>query len=330
MKTSCCKHNQPITILTKAQFYPLNRSTARLDSGTAADSMTVDEEPARMTPCKFTIDHCTASLANGLMVCVKPQFSSHSDFTSVVRIMQTGVNDATRKLFQLYPGPLARGVTHKKTVIEFCEEQIRLGPYVGNNPALKSRGNSMSSVFSQQTQPVLRSSFTLMWNLLILLLRQNGVVVGTDISELLMQNKKDFPYDVLSDSKGSSSIGQPESVAEEDISPPADGSEGPTTPDELTVSALSSSGSRSISEEEITERFRNYLLYGSINEALDWATDNNLWGHALFLASKVDRRAHANVLMKFANKLSLNDPLQTLYQLMSGRTPNSVTVSGFM
>lgn len=280
-----------------------------------------------MTPCKFTIDHCTASLANGLMVSVKPQLASNSDFTSVVRIMQIGVNDSTRKLFQLYPGPLARGVTHKKTVIEFCEEQIRLGPQHGsNNVALKSRGNSMSSVFSQQTQqPVLRSSYTLMWNLLILLLRQNGVVVGTDISELLMQNKKEFPYDVLSDSKGSSSIGQPDSVAEEDATPTADGSEGPITPDELTASALSSS-SRSISEEEITERFRNYLLYGSINEALDWATDNNLWGHALFLASKVDRRAHANVLMKFANKLSLNDPLQTLYQLMSGRTPNSVTV----
>lgn len=314
-------------ITTQITETPFNRSTARLDSGTAADSMTVDEEPARMTPCKFTIDHCTASLANGLMVCVKPQFSSNSDYTSVVRIMQIGVNDSTRKLFQLYPGPLARGVTHKKTVIEFCEDQIRLGPHnVGNNNvALKSRGNSMSSLFSQQTQPVLRSSYTLMWNLLILLLRQNGVVVGTDISELLMQNKKEFPYDVLSDSKGSSSIGRPESVAEEDVNPTAEGSEGPPTPDDLTASA-SSSNSRSISEEEITERFRNYLLYGSINEALDWATDNNLWGHALFLASKVDRRSHANVLMKFANKLSLNDPLQTLYQLMSGRTPNSVTV----
>lgn len=294
--------------------------------------MTIDDEPARMTPCKFTVDHCTASLANGLMVCVKPQMSSHSDFTSVVRIMQIGVNDATRKLFQLYPGPLARGVTHKKTVIEFCEEQIRLGPSGASNVALKSRGNSMSSVFSQQNQPTMRSSYTLMWNLLILLLRQNGVVVGTDISELLMKNKKEFPYDVLGDSKESSSMGQPETVVEEDVSPTAsaaDGSDGQFSPVDPLASA-SYSTSRSISEEEITERFRNYLLYGSINEALDFATDNNLWGHALFLASKVDRRSHANVLMKFANKLSLNDPLQTLYQLMSGRTPNSVTVSGFL
>lgn len=64
-----------------------------------------------------------------------------------------------------------------------------------------------------------------------------------------------------------------------------------------------------------------------LNFNLDWAADNNLWGHALFLASKMDRRTHANVMMKFANKISMSDPLQTLYQLMSGRTPSSVTVS---
>lgn len=78
-------------------------------------------------------------------------------------------------------------------------------------------------------------------------------------------------------------------------------------------------------EEKITEKFRNFLLYGNVNEAIDWATEHNLWGHALFLASKLDRRTHANVMMRFANKLSLNDPLQTLYQLMSGRMPCSVT-----
>lgn len=78
-------------------------------------------------------------------------------------------------------------------------------------------------------------------------------------------------------------------------------------------------------EEKTTEKFRNFLLYGNVNEGIDWATEHNLWGHALFLASKLDRRTHANVMMRFANKLSLNDPLQTLYQLMSGRVPCSVT-----
>lgn len=56
---------------------------------------------------------------------------------------------------------------------------------------------------------------------------------------------------------------------------------------------------------------------------------HGLWGHALFLASKLDRRTYANVMARFANGLSPNDPLQTLYQLMSGRQPAAVTVTCF-
>lgn len=54
---------------------------------------------------------------------------------------------------------------------------------------------------------------------------------------------------------------------------------------------------------------------------------HGLWGHALFLASKLDKRTYANVMMRFANGLTINDPLQTLYQLLSGRLPAAVTVS---
>lgn len=59
---------------------------------------------------------------------------------------------------------------------------------------------------------------------------------------------------------------------------------------------------------------------------LEWAMKHGLWGHALFLASKLDKRTYANVMMRFANGLTLNDPLQTLYQLLSGRIPAAVTV----
>ena len=54
----------------------------------------------------------------------------------------------------------------------------------------------------------------------------------------------------------------------------------------------------------------------------------NLWGHALFLASKMDPKTHASIMTRFANvSMKINDPLQTLYQLMSGRQPAAVTVS---
>lgn len=160
------------------------------------------------------------------------------------------------------------------------------------------------------------------------------MVVGTDIAELLIKNQSEFPYDVQTISglnKRKNSLqseshqsrqsrqsmireNQPQS-GDEELSPVDSPIE--TTEDKLT-------------EDEVVEKFRSYLLYGNVNEALDWATDNNLWGHALFLASKVDRRSHANVMMKFANKIALNDPLQTLFQLMSGRIPSSVTVRVFV
>lgn len=148
------------------------------------------------------------------------------------------------------------------------------------------------------------------------------MVVGTDISELLLKNKSEYPFEAAATlvSSKNSTTSRRNSI-DSDLRAAAHLDSSPD------AAALMDSTTKNLSEEEITDKFRNYLLYGSITEALEWATDNNLWGHALFLASKVDRRSHANVLMKFANKLSLNDPLQTLYQLMSGRTPNSVTVS---
>lgn len=169
------------------------------------------------------------------------------------------------------------------------------------------------------------------------------MVVGTDIAELLLKNQQQYPYQTpnssfnnsLKSKSGSASpvekeieteqepVAETENNAVENEDKLESKKENEEESEENSVSK--SSGSTTLSEDEITEKFRNYLLYGNVNEALEWATDNNLWGHALFLASKLDRRSHANVMMKFANKLALNDPLQTLYQLMSGRSPSSVT-----
>lgn len=227
----------------------------------------------------------------------------------------TAQNNGTRRLYQMFPGPLTPA-THTKQVIDFCLEQIRTGPNsIGN---LRSTSNSMSSL--QSIDQTNRASFALLWNLLILLLRQRGIFVGSDIAELLLKNREEYPYEQhqLNSTKYSQKdSGQSsESDAKDETANDVDSNDS-----EHQSSAVT------LSETEITEKFRNYLLYGSITEALDWATDNNLWGHALFLASKMDRRSHANVMIKFANKLSLTDPLQTLYQLKSGRIPHSVTVS---
>lgn len=213
----------------------------------------------------------------------------------------------------MYPGPLTP-VTHTKQVIDFCLEQIRNGPMTSSVNS-RSTSNSMSSL--QSLDQTGRASFSLLWNFLVLLLRQRGVFVGSDIAELLLKNKEEFPYEPhqLNSTKLSTS--------RKDCS---DGLSDVDSKDDSNDALSNDSEQPRLDEKEITEKFRQYLLYGSINEALEWATDNNLWGHALFLASKMDRRSHANVMIKFANKLPLADPLQTLYQLKSGRIPLSVTV----
>ena len=71
-------------------------------------------------------------------------------------------------------------------------------------------------------------------------------------------------------------------------------------------------------------KFRSYLLHGNKQEGLEFAMKTGLWGHALFLASKMDQRTYAGVMTRFANGLAINDPLQTLYQLMSSRMPSAM------
>lgn len=156
-------------------------------------------------------------------------------------------------------------------------------------------------------------------------------VVGTDIAELLIKNVSEFPT-TSANLVIVGTVKEEESKAEKTVPDRAvdggDVSLSDINSDESNEdNQPQSSGTKTsqLSEDQITDKFRNHLLYGNVTEALDWATENNLWGHALFLASKMDRRSHSNVMMKFANKLALNDPLQTLYQLMSLRMPSFVT-----
>ncbi|XP_037934750.1 uncharacterized protein LOC119669065 isoform X2 [Teleopsis dalmanni] len=321
----------------RAYFTRSDYTDLRSANVSLARAEQIVSEQQRLTPFKFLNEHAVATLGAGVLVTVKPKITSQGNVSHIVKLQRPTVNDASFQFCQSFPGPLVRGLTHKKTIIEFCEEQIRLKPYE-------------STIYAKQLMPnaeKYRASYTLMWNLLILLVRQNGMVVGTDIAELLLKNQQLFPY-VVNASESNSIASNSVPLASRSNSATSQGSDNDENDNKLSdieieqdkdmksesnlpsksevdLTTFSAAKSSVASETEITNKFRNYLLYGNVNEALDWATDNNLWGHALFLASKVDRRSHANVMMKFANKLSLNDPLQTLYQLMSGRTPSSVT-----
>lgn len=202
--------------------------------------------------------------------------------------------DPQFKELKQFPGPLVRSHTHKNDVIQFCAQKIQ----------------------SFKSDPDLpdRSSHILLWELLILLLRQNGFVSGTDISELLLRD-----HDILATGAGSCLAPPPTTppvvpLVEDESSPSPD--EGIVVQDRSVVGC---SGSRALA------KFREFLLFGHKKDALDWAMQQGLWGHALSLAAKMDTRTYANIMTHFTNSLAVNDPLQTLYQHLSGRQPTAVT-----
>ena len=72
-------------------------------------------------------------------------------------------------------------------------------------------------------------------------------------------------------------------------------------------------------QEVSMDKFKSYLLHGNKAEGLEYA-----------IASKMDQKTYAGVMSRFANGLAINDPLQTLYQLMSFRFDPILCPLGFL
>nr|CAI5859844.1 unnamed protein product [Callosobruchus analis] len=267
-----------------------SRPYDQTDNSLLLDESTMNAQ--RLTPAKFSTAHLKASISSGRLLRVLPHYpmDGQSATVEVCHMNLLLADDEGFKELSEFPGPLAKGTTHKKTIIEYCENKIKRA--------------------SHNQDLIDAESYILMWELLILLVRQNGMVVGTDIAELLLKNRRvtpPRPPSVLSTTSSN--------AAECNLN--SEASNNPLSESHSIQSLLK--------EEEVTNKFREYLLYGSGKEALEWAMKHGLWGHALFLASKLDKRSYANVMMRFANGLTLNDPLQTLYQLLSGKMPAAVT-----
>lgn len=98
----------------------------------------------------------------------------------------------------------------------------------------------------------------------------------------------------------------------------------------LNRRALQTANRRSagLSPEQAIAKFRELLLFGHRREAIEHAIRYELWGHAFCLASKLDMKVYTHVHTKFYQSMAGNDPLQTVYQLYSGRQPVSVTSVG--
>ncbi|XP_044031208.1 protein transport protein Sec16A isoform X4 [Siniperca chuatsi] len=269
-----------------------------------ADSTWIAPEqppPRPATPEKFTIPHrCARFGPGGHLVQVLPNLPSAGQPALVdIYNMETMLQDTPDQAeLRAFPGPLVKEETHKVDVIKFSQ-----------NKALEcSRDNNLLD----------KDSTRLLWDFIMLLCRQNGTVVGTDIADLLLKEHRSVWLPGKSPNEANLIDFNNEPLARAEEEPGA----GPLS----LLSDTFMTVPENVGKE--TERFRELLLFGRKKDALEAAMKGGLWGHALLLASKMDNRTHARVMTRFANSLPINDPLQTVYQLMSGRMPASATCCG--
>ncbi|KAJ8377624.1 hypothetical protein AAFF_G00255330 [Aldrovandia affinis] len=262
----------------------------------------VDQAPPRpMTPEKYSVPHrCARFGPGGQLIQVLPNLPSAGQPALVeIHSMETMLQDTQEQQdLRTFPGPLVKEETHKVDVIKFAQ-----------NKALEClRTDSLID----------KDSAFLVWEFIVLLCRQNGTVVGTDIADLLLREHKSvwLPGKSPNETNLIDFNNEPLERAEEE---PGSGPLSLLSDTFMTVP-------ENVGKE--TERFRELLLFGRKKDALESAMKNGLWGHALLLASKMDNRTHARVMTRFANSLPINDPLQTVYQLMSGRMPAAATCCG--
>ncbi|XP_053519670.1 protein transport protein Sec16B isoform X2 [Artibeus jamaicensis] len=248
-------------------------------------------------PMKFYIPHVPVSFGpGGHLVCVCPS-SPREGQTALVELhsMEVILNDSEeQEEMRTFSGPLIREDVHKVDIMTFCQQK-----------AAQSRKSETSGS---------RDS-ALLWQLLVLLCRQNGSMVGSDIAELLVQDCKK-----LDKYQRQPPVANLISLTEEDDKPVLSVGTRNLLTGEIPPSVETPA--------QIVEKFTKLLYYGRKKEALEWAMKNHLWGHALFLSSKMDPRTYSWVMSGFTSTLALNDPLQTLFQLMSGRIPQAATSCG--
>ncbi|XP_077324370.1 protein transport protein Sec16A isoform X8 [Lithobates pipiens] len=278
---------------------PLDSSQYVYSSG--SEWQPVEQVPSRpLTPEKFGNPHVCARFGpGGHLIKVLPNLPSDGQPTLVeIHNMEIILQSCPeQEQMRAFPGPLVKDETHKVDVINFAQNKAK--------------------ECTQNENLMDQESARLLWDFIVLLCRQNGTVVGTDIAELLLQDHKTVWLPGKSPNEANLIDFSNEPLEQEEESVAAQLS--------FLTDTLPISGA--VMEKE-TERFRELLLYGRKKDALESAMKHGLWGHALLLASKMDSRTHARVMTRFANSLPINDPLQTVYQLLSGRMPAAATCCG--
>ncbi|KAL7836668.1 hypothetical protein AOLI_G00279520 [Acnodon oligacanthus] len=246
-------------------------------------------------PEQFSFPRCCARFGpGGQLIQVLPNLPSEGR-PALVQIHSTEMllQDCwDQPELQTFPGPLTKDKTHKSEVLDFVRKKYE---ECLQNDTLADQEASC-----------------LIWELLELVCKQNGKLVGTDISHLLLRKQR-------SPSASKKATSDLIDFKNEAISRAACNAESTT---EDTFLAIPKDAERDL------QCLRELLIFGKKKDALDTAISKGMWGHAFMLASKMDSRAYSQAINKFIDSLPENDALRTFYQLISGKIPLSATHCG--
>ncbi|XP_075038308.1 protein transport protein Sec16B isoform X2 [Mixophyes fleayi] len=265
------------------------------DSWNTLQNDTLECTPQPTAPMKFSLPHVTVCFgARGQLVRVCPNFPDEGQPALVeIHSIEVLLHDTLeQEEMRRFPGPVQREDLHKVDVMNYCQHNV--------SQCLRSQGPRSHDD-------------ALLWQVLLQMCRQNGHIAGTDVAELLLQDCKRGKYQKAEEHSDLIYLSE----------------EPHLIPDGTQVDLLTGeSPLRTETSARQMEHFTKLLFFGRKKEALDWAMKNHLWGHALFLSSKMDPRTYSLVMARFTSTLAVNDPLQTLFQLMAGRIPQAATCSG--
>ncbi|XP_037300127.1 uncharacterized protein LOC115454457 isoform X3 [Manduca sexta] len=262
----------------------------------------------RMTPYRFSTAHVKGSISSRHIVVVRPSYPADGlpATVQVVSLSAALAHDPHVAELAAYPGPLVKGVTHKQSVMSYCAARAR------ESCARDPLGH------------------VLVWQLLALLLKQNGVVVGSDIAELLMKNTREYEYKPTAAKNNAHNESRRESSVSGEMRDDEARSSSPDQPSlstsDITHQESPSSPGQSVMDEKAAlDRLREFLIYGNRMEAIEFAMSRGLWGHALQLAAHAPRRTRALVSARFVASLPRAEPLHTLYAALAGAAPPAAT-----
>uniref|UniRef100_A0A8C5Q7J5 SEC16 homolog B, endoplasmic reticulum export factor n=1 Tax=Leptobrachium leishanense TaxID=445787 RepID=A0A8C5Q7J5_9ANUR len=251
--------------------------------------------PHPTAPLKFCLPHVSVCFgARGQLIRVCPNFPDEGQPALVeIHSMEVILHDTVeQEEMRRFPGPMQREDLHKVDVINFCQENA--------SQCLRAQG-----IGSRDD--------ALLWQMLLQMCRQNGCLAGSDVAELLLQDGKRGTYRMEQANANLINLNE---------DPPLTSVYGQV---DLLTGATQFAAETS---DQAVKKFTKLLFHGQKKDALDWAMKTELWGHALFLSSKLDARTYSWVMGRFTSTLALNDPLLTLFQLMAGRVPQVASCGG--